>query len=209
MPKSNPLHPLMQDRLKPNRKLLIEYPSIVVAGLAWPIPPFAPRQLRFILPAMDRLQANSYDALVDIVFMALTRGHPDIDKDDFEDWPVSTTELREAVPVIMRQTGLRDDKKKPGPLSVKPEWPDWDAVIAEFCNFLPGTTPDYWEDALTVARMNAQYAAWKKYPPLPVVAAGYLKYKPDAEVQDDIEPMDASTVDRLLNMFPEGDIKIN
>jgi hypothetical protein len=79
--------------------------------------------------------------------------------------------------------------------------PDWNSIIAQFVNFLPGTTPDYWEDALTVPRLNAMYEAWRLYPPVAVLAAGYLGYKP--------RPHGLEAVQELLRLFPSGLLKLD
>lgn len=135
-------------------------PVIVIAGREWRVPLLAPRQNRIVVPALMRLgtaAAEQYDLLLDIVLAALTRGHPGIVREQFEDWPIATHELLHALPVIAAQTGFglgrnsvpRLDR---GTQSIPP---DWDAIIAEVVNFLPGTTPDYWEDALTMPRLQA------------------------------------------------------
>jgi hypothetical protein len=177
-------------------------PIIVIAGRDWPVPFFAPRQNRVIIPALTRLQERSglrYDDLLDIVFAALTRASPDLDRAAFEELPVATWELVEAVPVIARQTGLL----KPGRPSsdMSGELPDWDAIIAQFCNFLPGTTPDYWEDALTVARLDAMREEWRRHPPPAVLVAGYLGYRP--------KPRRMEAVEELMRLFPGGRLRLH
>jgi hypothetical protein len=81
------------------------------------------------------------------------------------------------------------------------EPPDWDAIIAEFCNFLPGTTPDYWEDALTWRRYEAQQEEWRRHPPVAILVAGYLGYKP--------KPRDLDAVSELMRLFPTGNLRLN
>ncbi|MGH6878876.1 MAG: hypothetical protein ACREHV_16070, partial [Rhizomicrobium sp.] len=71
-------------------------PVIVLAGREWRVPLFAPRQNRIVVPALVRLgspRETQYDLLLDIVFAALTRAHPLILREDFEDWPLATHEL--------------------------------------------------------------------------------------------------------------------
>lgn len=144
----------------------------------------------------------SYDALCEITFAALTRAHPDLDRAAFEDWPIPLYELVEAVPVISRQTGMMKPRDASLPRLSADEPPNWDAIIADFCNFLPGTTPDYWEDALTWERYEAQQESWRKHPPVALLAAGYLGFKPR---EKPVEPQDA--VARLMGMFPGGQIQ--
>ena len=170
---------------------------ITLAGREWPIPMLAPRQNRVVIPALMRLgdhPERKYEDLLDAAFAALTRAHPGIDRAKFEEWPVATWELVEAVPVIASQTGLLKARAPGTP-------PDWDAIIAQFCNLLPGTTPDYWEDALTIARLEAMNEEWRLRPPVSVLVAGYLGYKP--------KPRRHEAVEELMRLFPGGKLKLN
>lgn len=176
---------------------------IVVAGREWRVPLFAPRQNRIVVPALLRLgtaAAEQYERLLDIVFAALTRANPGIVRDEFEDWPVTTHEILDALPVIAKQTGLMDRRTSP----VRPprhDLPDWDAIIAEVVNFLPGTTPDYWEDALTVPRLEALREQWRLNPPPAVLFAAWVGYRP--------RPRDADAIGELLRLFPTGTLRLN
>jgi hypothetical protein len=177
-------------------------PVITIAGREWTVPMLAPRQNRVVVPALMKLGAHpvrKYKDLLDAVFAALTRAHPKLDGAEFEEWPVATWELIDAVPVIARQTGLLKpgarDKQEAGDL------PDWDAIIAQFCNLLPGTTPDYWEDALTIPRLEAMNEEWRLRPPVVVLVAGYLGYKP--------RPRRLEAVEELMRLFPGGTLRLN
>lgn len=175
-------------------------PTITIAGRAWRIPLLAPRQNRIVLPGFLMLgddPAERYETLCDVVYAALTRAHPELDRSDFDDWPIATYELLDALPVIARQTGFLERRSSNAPsakVATKPI--DWDAVIAQFCNFLSGTTPDYWEDALTAPRLAAMQEEWRKHPPLSVLAAGWLGFKP--------KPRDGDAVEELMRLFPTG-----
>jgi hypothetical protein len=108
-------------------------PTIVLAGRAWPIPRLAPRQNRIVVPALlelipkilrarDEAAAASelgsfaqvaryldtaaYDQLTELAFTALTRGHPDLARAEFDDMAMDTFELIAAVRVIALQAGL-------------------------------------------------------------------------------------------------------
>src|SRR5215472_12436180 len=176
-------------------------PTITIVGKEWRVPLLAPRQNRVVVPALLRLatrREEQYDLLLDIVFAALTRGHPGIVRDDFEDWPIATHELLDALPVVARQTGLL--KRCPGP--VRPprhDLPDWDAIIAEVVSFLPGTTPDYWEDALTLPRLEALREQWRLRPPPQLLLAAWLGYHPP--------PRDEDAVTELVRLFPTGALR--
>lgn len=179
-------------------------PVIVIAGRRWRVPLFAPRQNRIVVPALlepGTHEGDRYERLLDIAFAALSRAQPDIVRGDFEDWPIALHELVEALPVIARQTGLlqrgTDPVRPPG----HDVLPDWDAIIAEVVNFLPGTTPDYWEDALTVPRLEALREQWRLHPPPAVLLAAWLDYRPPARSED--------AVAELLRLFPTGKLKVN
>ena len=183
-------------------------PEIVIAGRAWRVPLFAPRQNRVVVPALMRLGARpeaQYDLLLDIVFTALGRAYATLARETFDDWPIATDELLEALPVIATQTGLlraRSEatlaKARGQPIN---EAPDWDAIIAEVTNFLPGTTPDYWEDALTVPRLEALREQWRLHPPPALLLAAYLRYRP--------RPREEDALAELLRLFPTGALRVS
>lgn len=179
-------------------------PEVMIAGRKWTIPFLAPRQNRIVVPALLRLGTsgdNRYTLLLDIVFAALTRAQPGIVRDEFEEWPIATHELLDALPVIAERTGCL--KRRSGP--VRPPGhdglPDWDAIIAEVVNFLPGTTPDYWEDALTIPRLEALREEWRLHPPAQLLLAAWLGYRPP--------PRNEDAVTELLRLFPAGALKLN
>lgn len=122
----------------PNRVLLDEdtVPQITIAGKAWPIPMLAPKQNVKVVPAILRVVPKilatgngegkfdlkkfaeavdeaSYADLLNIVFLALTRGHPDLSRDEFDNMPVPTMDLVLAVIVIASQTGVIKAGMKP------------------------------------------------------------------------------------------------
>ena len=175
---------------------------IILAGRSWEVPMLAPRQNRIVLPLLMSLgarPAEQYEALLDIAFAALGRDHPGIGREEFEDWPIATHELLDALPVIARKTGLlRLAHGSPKRIF---EPPDWDAIIAEVMNFLPGTSWDYWEDALTIPRLEALRAEWRKHPPAALLLAAWLGYRP--------RPRDAEAVEELMRFFPSGQLRLN
>lgn len=179
-------------------------PEIIIAGRPWRVPLFAPRQNRIVIPAILRMGpvADSYNDLLDIAFAALTRAYPALDRDEFEELPIPTWELLDALPVISKQTGMLKKGEKKS--STRSEPPDWDAIIAQFCNFLPGTTPDYWEDALTWPRYEAMMEEWRLRPPVALLVAGYLQFKPRAKPMTDEE-----SILEFLRLFPTGEMRAN
>lgn len=108
--------------MKFNPQELAEAPKITVAGQQYPVPPLAPRQIRRIIPRITRLQSllknkgmdqmseEDMDAAYECVYWALTRAHPDLEYKDFMDWPIPMRELRNAIPIIVEQTGIMDNK---------------------------------------------------------------------------------------------------
>jgi hypothetical protein len=178
---------------------------IVIAGREWRVPLLAPRQNRVVVSALLRLGPRAheqYDLLLDIVFAALTRDQPNIVRTEFDDWPIATHELVDALPVIARQTGFRSTRNPVPRLDRgnQAQPPDWDAIIAEVVNFLPGTTPDYWEDALTVPRLEALREQWRLHPPPALLLAAFLGYRP--------RPREEDALSELLRLFPGGTLKL-
>jgi hypothetical protein len=180
---------------------------IMIAGREWRVPLFAPRQNRIVVPALLRLGTDAaahYELLLEIAFAALTRAHPDISRDDFDEWPIATHELIGALPVIAQQTGFRWkrnsvprlDRGNAGTQSTN-QPPDWDAIIAEVVNFLPGTT----QDALTLPRLEALREEWRLHPPPALLLAAFLGYRP--------RPRHEDVLAELLRLFPTGALKLN
>jgi hypothetical protein len=106
---------------------------ITLAGHEWALPTPAPRQNRIVVPALlalvpkilkarddadaagekgsfaalaRYLDTESYDTLACLVFAALTRAHPELDRESFDDMAITTFELAAAVVPIARAAGL-------------------------------------------------------------------------------------------------------
>ena len=106
---------------------------IILAGREWPVPKLAPRQNRIVVPALldlvpkilrarddadaagekgsyatlaRYLDTQSYDTLAALVFAALSRAHPELARESFDDMAIDTFELVAAVPTIARAAGL-------------------------------------------------------------------------------------------------------
>ncbi|HEY1615130.1 MAG TPA: hypothetical protein VGF97_15705 [Rhizomicrobium sp.] len=108
-------------------------PTIALAGRDWPVPRLTPRQNRVIVPilldliprvvqarAQDGgdlaqlarfLDAATYDQLVTVAHLALTRAHAALTRDEFEEMPVETLELVMALGTIAKQAGLVRDRR--------------------------------------------------------------------------------------------------
>lgn len=109
-----------------------EDPVIILSGKSWPVPRLAPRQNRVVVPILLQLiprivkareeavaaeqndlawlgrfvDEPTYDQLVTIAYVALTRAHPELARTAFDDMAIETLELIGAVFVIARQAGL-------------------------------------------------------------------------------------------------------
>ena len=100
-------------------------PTVELNGKTWPIPPLAIKQLRKVRrPLIDltdaiaaagwaklgdffvSLSEEQYSALLDVVFHGLTRAHPDLKREEFDEWPVHDTDLLRAFFVVRAQSGL-------------------------------------------------------------------------------------------------------
>jgi hypothetical protein len=61
------------------------------------------------------LDTATYDKLLDIAYTALTRAHPELTRDEFNDLPITVLELVVAMTTIAKQAGLfRTPFQKPG-----------------------------------------------------------------------------------------------
>lgn len=119
-------------------------PVVHLAGKDWPIPDLAPRQNRIVVPAFFRvlpklgglaqggnitaeriaalasIDEKMFDDLANIVYFALTRAHPTLEREEFDDMPIGMLDMAMCLfPVIAHASGLvsKDDKKldaKPG-----------------------------------------------------------------------------------------------
>jgi hypothetical protein len=93
-------------------------PVVTLAGREWFVPTLALRQSRTVLPALMRvlpvlaelpsnealLSEDSFESIIDVVHVGLTRAYPTLTREDFLDLPISTVELIGAVAPVMRQT---------------------------------------------------------------------------------------------------------
>lgn len=71
------------------------------------IDPTKPRKTQMDLALLaDALTEQGMRDLGTIVFWALERGHPTLTKDEFENMPIGTLDMIEAVMVISKQTGV-------------------------------------------------------------------------------------------------------
>src|SRR5208283_2675611 len=97
---------------------------VTLAGREWFLPPLAPRQARKVIPALMRLLPKlaslesaasagldeaTFDELIDIVHVSLTRAYPALSRDEFLDLPIKTTELIAAIWAALKQSGLQSE----------------------------------------------------------------------------------------------------
>lgn len=101
----------------PDSKLLQDksIPTIKVGGLEWPVPFLAPRQNRVIVPGLMKLGENldvrqmnqeQYDTVVSFVYIAMTRAHPALTKEEFDDMAFPLEDMMQALQTIGLQTGM-------------------------------------------------------------------------------------------------------
>lgn len=103
-----------------------ETPAVSLAGVLWPIPEFAPRQLRKARRAIidltaaiektetentgDRVLAlptEQYELMCHVVWIGLTKAHPDMPEAEFLDMSgVTDGEIFDAFLTVRRQSGI-------------------------------------------------------------------------------------------------------
>lgn len=123
--------------LEPNKALLGDesIPRITLAGVEWPVPRFAPRQLSVAMPILlsprmlgmkpatdGGLPTGMVDAIPDLltlVYLALDRGHGTVEaplsRAQFDnEVAVGMLDLFDAIPVIQKQAGMVPSKSQNG-----------------------------------------------------------------------------------------------
>ena len=118
---------------EPNQAVVPPFEYISLAGKLWPIPLLGPRQNRIVIPKLMELfkkifsqlpdgyqigqpitpevvagitvSTAQYDDMIEVVWLALTKAHPKLGKDEFLDWPIPTAELTGSLFIILKQTG--------------------------------------------------------------------------------------------------------
>lgn len=101
----------------------METPKIILAGKEWLIPKMAVKQNRVIVPliiniipifnewAKDKQGtypkiSDRYSELLDITYYALTRGYPELKREEFENMEITFPEVIGAYITIAEQTGI-------------------------------------------------------------------------------------------------------
>lgn len=126
-------------KTKPNKQMVgLKCPTVSLAGFEWPIPLMAPRQNRVIIPEilsiapkvakfapilqgqtldleesiaiMSAMDTSLLDSITNIVYTALTRAHPMLTREEFDEWPLPLSEQLKAIDVIAKQTGMMKQK---------------------------------------------------------------------------------------------------
>jgi hypothetical protein len=86
-----------------------------LGGRDWVLADLAPRQYRKVIPALvaldplrsvGDLDEAKIDRLVEAYYLALTRAHPDLTREEWEEVPVSVIEMIDALPTLARKAGL-------------------------------------------------------------------------------------------------------
>jgi hypothetical protein len=96
-------------------------PKITLGDHSYAIPMLAPRQNRIVVPKLLALMKAlteggtinplaldqaTYDELLDLTWVAITRAQPALTRDEFLDRPASLMELISAMDVIAKQCGV-------------------------------------------------------------------------------------------------------
>jgi hypothetical protein len=98
-------------------------PKITLGEHTYAIPMLAPRQNRIVIPKLLALMKQmagedgktinplaldtaSYDELLDLTWVAITRAQPTLTKDEFLDRPVTLMELITGMDVVAKQCGV-------------------------------------------------------------------------------------------------------
>lgn len=103
---------------------LMDAPAVTLGKREWKVPEFAARQNRRLLPLIMRslsglsdamnLTQEQTDALFEAGYIALTRGYPNLTREQFDDLPVTASELMRALPIIAKQAGMETGKTAAG-----------------------------------------------------------------------------------------------
>jgi hypothetical protein len=96
-------------------------PKVTLGGKEYPVPFLVPRQQRVVIPKLlglmksmtvgnkitvTDLTTDQYDDLINMTYVALTRGSPALKIDELLDAPIDLMELVTAMQVIASQTGV-------------------------------------------------------------------------------------------------------
>jgi hypothetical protein len=52
--------------------------------------------------------------MYDVTFFALTRAYADLKRDEFDDLSIGVDDLNEALPIIIKQCGFKEQPPEPG-----------------------------------------------------------------------------------------------
>jgi hypothetical protein len=97
-----------------------DLPTIKLGKEDFAVPEFAWRDVIKLTPLMSRCAKISFDSITesdmiaygDLLFLAVSRGKPDLTRETFDALPLSLNQAIAALPVISAQAGL--EAKKPG-----------------------------------------------------------------------------------------------
>lgn len=92
---------------------------ITLAGKAWAIPPLSARRIirfggKIVGLNLNRLSEDGLMTVYQAVHVALETAYPQLTLDQFLDMPVTMDEVLEAMPVLMKASGMKMKKIEPG-----------------------------------------------------------------------------------------------
>jgi hypothetical protein len=76
----------------------------------------------FSFEIIQRLEPEFFDTIADALYCALTRAHPQLTRQAFDDMPIGMAEMVDAMGIVAQQTGMmRKVEPSAGPLAAGPE----------------------------------------------------------------------------------------
>lgn len=99
--------------------------TVTLDGRSWNIPELSVRQIIKIVPSINiirRLAGGNIteaelSALYGVAFIALTKGYPELTREQFDDMHITIQEIAAAMPTIADQAGLEWKKRPEGEAS--------------------------------------------------------------------------------------------
>jgi hypothetical protein len=97
----------------------MDYPTITLGSRAYPMPPLAIKQMRKVIPRLlelatrfqppfdpTKLSEDDMNELSDVIYIAITRGSPQMTREQFDDIEATLPEMIASIDVIGAQAGM-------------------------------------------------------------------------------------------------------
>ncbi len=139
--------------------------------------------------AAAQIEQDDFDLMIDVVHAGLSRAYPDFTRDDLLDLEAGFSDLAGALAIIAKQTGLFTPDRNRNAGGVGEGAPDFDRIVAQYCQMSGEAWTDALEDELTFARIFARHAYWRENPPPPAllvtIAVGMGVWRPQKQPEKD------------------------